>query len=891
MAMMGERSVDYHRATVIERADDFAAQSLDYYGSRGETPLVWGGSGANDLGLGVGRAVTLVEYEALFAPGGATDPASGVRLVGTRRPGMEIIVSAHKSVAELGVMHLGEVMHGLLDAERDATLAYLDEVTRARGGRRGRARTAVATGGLVYAHTRHTTSRAGDPCPHDHVLVANLVQMQDGAGGWKAADTALWRDELHAATMVGRLASARRAVELGWGIEADPGPSGSLRHWRLRGIPDEVLELHSKRSAEIDAHVESRGGWNSQRARGLAARETRKAKRFEPEGRLMARWRRELQEAGWSPSVLRERLDAHRLGETPGPLNDHELAELVDWAMRPDGELARGKVFNRAEVIVAVAPRLFGRPTDDLGRVIEAVLAHPEVLPMLGVAGARVRHYTLASVVAAEQAIAAAVADGATRRSQSPLPQAAVARAVGKAQQRLGHRLSRGQLEAVVGICMAGRAVSVVVGVAGSGKTTALAAVADAYGSCGYRVLGTATSGQAARTLGREAAVADSRTVSSLRWGLDHGRLALDGRSLLILDEAGMTDDRDLLAVLTQARAAGAKVVLVGDDRQLGPVGPGGALGALLRRLGGSAHVLDENLRQADPAERAALEQLRSGEVARAVAWYVAHDRIRPCLDRDEAIAAAVEGWIADTLGGRESVMLAWRKESVRALNQEARQRWAEAGRLAGPELVAAGGRRYAAGDRVVTLAPSGHGRLLTSQRGQVTAVDSKAETAMTHMDDGSLHQLSRDDLSADRICYAYALTIHRSQGLTTDTCHHLADGGGRELAYVAASRARQHTTIHAVADDLDQALEDLTRDWSQDRRPRWAIDTGTPTTRAQLAVNEQTTKQLQSSIDNARQRQRRAIATGPPGQAAAAPGFQSEIDSHATRAERGLGF
>ncbi len=142
---------------------------------------------------------------------------------------------------------------------------------------------------------------------------------------------------------------------------------------------------------------------------------------------------------------------------------------------------------------------------------------------MVGVAGARDRHYTLASVVAVEQAIAAVVADGTTRRSQPPLPEAAVARAVGRAQERLGHRLSRGQLEAVVGICLAGRPVSVVVGVAGSGKTTALAAVADAYGSCGYRVLGTATSGQAARTLGREAALAESRTVASLRWRLDHG--------------------------------------------------------------------------------------------------------------------------------------------------------------------------------------------------------------------------------------------------------------------------------------------------------------------------------------------------------------------------------
>jgi conjugative relaxase-like TrwC/TraI family protein len=871
MALMGQKSVDYHRATVIERADDFAPHSLDYYASRGETPLVWGGSGVEGLGLRVGRPVALDEYQALFAPGGARDPASGVRLVATTRPGMELIVSAQKSVAELGVIHVGDVMHGLLDAERDATLAYLDEVTRARGGRRGRARTPVATGGLVYGHTRHATSRAGDPCPHDHVLVANLVHMGDRVGGWKAADTALWRDQLHAATMVGRLASARRAVEWGFGIEADAGPSGSLRHWRIKGIPDEVLELHAKRSREIDVHVGSKGGWNSPRARSVAARETRKAKRFEPEGRLMARWRRELHDVGWSPSVLRDRLDAHRVSEPPGPLSEPELDDLVAQAIQPDAELAREKVFTRARVIVAVAPRLFGRPTGDLDRVVDRLLAHANVLPMVGVDKARERHYTLASVVAVEQAIAMVVAAGTARRALPGLPPAAVIEAVERAQRRLGRPVTQGQLEAVVGICAEGRSISLILGVAGSGKTTALAAVADAYQACGYRVLGTATSGQAARTLGREAGIGESRTVASLRWRLDHGQLALDRRTVVILDEAGMTDDRDLLAVLTQARAADARVVLVGDDRQLGPVGPGGALAAILKRVGGTAHVLDENIRQADPNEREALEQLRSGEVDRALAWYAANDRIRPSPDRDKAIRSTVDRWMADALAGRDSIMLAWRKESVRALNEQARARWAEAGKLTGPELVAPGGRRYAAGDVVVTLAPSAEGRLVTSQRGQVLAVEPETGTAMLRADDGSLHQLAGDDLRADRLSHAYALTVHRSQGLTTETCHHLADGGGRELAYVAASRARQHTTIHPVADDLDQAVEDLTRDWSADRRPRWAIDTGIPTTHPDTTINEQTTKQLQAAIDIARERQRRANGAEQPARATSA--------------------
>ena len=232
MRMMGANSVAYHEATVMGRADDHAGQALDYYGSRGETPLVWGGGGAARLGLN-GR-VTHEEYAAIYGPGGARHPRSGQRLAATRRPGMELVVSAHKSVAELGVIGRAEDMHRILDAERDATLAYLEGVTCQRGGRRGRLRFKTPTGGLVYAQTRHATSRAGDPCPHDHVLIADVVEMLDGQGGWKAADSILWRDHLHAATVAGRIAAARVAVELGYAIEADRSlrPTGPLEDRR-----------------------------------------------------------------------------------------------------------------------------------------------------------------------------------------------------------------------------------------------------------------------------------------------------------------------------------------------------------------------------------------------------------------------------------------------------------------------------------------------------------------------------------------------------------------------------------------------------------------------------------------------------------------------------------
>jgi conjugative relaxase-like TrwC/TraI family protein len=79
-------------------------------------------------------------------------------------------------VAELGVIGRAEDMHEIVDAEREATLDYLDRLVAERGGRRGRSQTRVATGGLIWATSRHATTRSGDPQVHDHVLIANAVQ-------------------------------------------------------------------------------------------------------------------------------------------------------------------------------------------------------------------------------------------------------------------------------------------------------------------------------------------------------------------------------------------------------------------------------------------------------------------------------------------------------------------------------------------------------------------------------------------------------------------------------------------------------------------------------------------------------------------------------------------
>jgi hypothetical protein len=141
--------------------------------------------------------------------------------------------------------------------------------------------------------------------------------------------------------------------------------------------------------------------------------------------------------------------------------------------------------------------------------------------------------------------------------------------------------------------------------------------------------------------------------------------------------------------------------------------------------------------------------------------------------------------------------------------------------------MEAPGSTRYAVGDRVVTLAPSGDGRWVTSERGSVIAAASDQLTV--RFDDGRTTLLAGEELASDRLDHADAVTVYRMQGATVDRAHVFADGGGRELVNVAMSRARDASHVYVVADDLDQAVEDLIVEWSSDRRQRWILDVDEP--------------------------------------------------------------
>jgi ATP-dependent exoDNAse (exonuclease V) alpha subunit len=292
----------------------------------------------------------------------------------------------------------------------------------------------------------------------------------------------------------------------------------------------------------------------------------------------------------------------------------------------------------------------------------------------------------------------------------------------------------------------------------------------------GYRLLASAPTGIATMSLQGEG-FEEVATCDRLLGDLDRGREQLDARTVLVVDEAGMVGSRKLTRLLEHAQQAQAKVLLVGDDRQLASIDAGGGFRALRLRLGASELV--ENRRQQQAWEREALDPVRSGLVEEAVAAYQAHDRVVAADSKPAATLALLQDWWtawqqAEHDPTQEVVVLAARRAEVDRLNTVCQELLATRGRL-GPDRIQVEDRQLAVGDRVVC----GHNAIgelgvANRSRGTITALDPQAR-AMTIRLDGNddrtvtlpksyLEGRGRDERNR-RVDLAYATTDTEPRG------------------------------------------------------------------------------------------------------------------------------
>jgi len=351
--------------------------------------------------------------------------------------------------------------------------------------------------------------------------------------------------------------------------------------------------------------------------------------------------------------------------------------------------------------------------------------------------------------------------------------------------------------------------ITAVVGFAGAGKSTMLAAAREAWEAQGYQVHGAALSGKAAEGL-EESSGIQSRTLASWSRGwesrgdgrTDRGRL---GRGdVFVIDEAGMVGSRQLAGFINEAEQRGAKIVLVGDHEQLQAIGAGAPFRAIAEQIGHAE--LSDIRRQREGWQREASVSFATHKTAEGLAAYRDHGDIHLAETGDEARAGIVRDYLADLVERPDGtrVAMAHRRVDVRALNQGIRSELQERGSLArgeeGGELTFQtndGKREFAPGDRIVFLENSRDLGVKNGMLGTVEHVEAGKIIAQLDGRDGDSVSISTDSYQA--IDHGYATTIHKNQGATVDRAYVLASGTmDRHLTYVAMTRHRDGVQLYA---------------------------------------------------------------------------------------------
>jgi conjugative relaxase-like TrwC/TraI family protein len=653
-------------------------------------------------------------------------------------------------------------------------------------------------GGVLAVAFEHRLSRSGDPQFHTHVLVQNAAQGPDGR--WTALDS----DRLYAHLMAADhlyLAAERAALTERLGVHWGPVDerSGAAE---VVGLDDRALiERFSKRSEQID-HWLAEQGLSGIKASSAAAVATRQPKdHAESEQSVYQRWARELAEQGVGERQLAEVCSGGRGRPATRAELDAALTELAG----PDGLTGQVSTFTRTDVVDALAKRLpVARSASEA--LAQAEAAADRFLEERAVRIARDRRlgvdrYSTPELLAVERHLV----DGATRRAGE---RCAVVRPE-LVRQVLDRHQTAGEDQAAMvrDLTQGGAGVAVVVGRAGSGKTWALGLAREVLELGGYTVHGCAPTGIATVGLADEG-FADARTVERLLWDLGRGRVELDERTVLVVDEAAMVATRKLAPLLEHAERAGAKVVLVGDDRQFASIQAGGGFRALRLRLGASELTI--NRRQVEAWEQRAIDDVRAGNLEQAIAAYVEHDRIRAFEARDDRDRALVTDWWQAHEAGAQPVIYAHRRALVDQLNQVCQRLRAEAGQL-GSERLAVGDRSFAVGDLVV-LGANAKDRLgvVNGTTATVVALDvrDRTMTVRTLEDDPPRTvRLPRWYLDAQvrpgqsrRVDLAYARTDMRSQGRTERRALLAVDGvEDMQGGYVQLSRSKERTDLYLM--------------------------------------------------------------------------------------------
>ena len=589
----------------------------DYYAEGGLAPSEWFGEAACALGLE--GEVDREQFAALLE--GQVD---GRQLGTTRdsknehRPGWDITLSAPKSVSIMAEVAGDKRLISAHVAAVKVALANVENHMASTRVREGGEVRREATGNLAIATFRHATSRAQDPQLHTHAVVINATQDKDGK--WRSLEPRAFYQLQKEIGAIYRQELAHGVAELGYRIE--PGKDSIFE---IAGVPDKVIEALSQRTTAIDARLAERGTSREEASaaeKQIAALDTREAKTHADIRELRADWRATADASGFDAGA-RDRLVAGAMEqareiETASP----ELLARQAVAFAAAKLSERQSVMSASTLAREAGDFAFGKAGHgQISAAIAVAEQRGELVPrtFLDRRGAEFAGFTTPHAIEAERTMLRLEAAGRGRAEPlaSPLTAARTVERAARQSARSGYAWTDDQKRATTDLLTSRDRIAAVQGYAGTAKTTTvLATYAREAERHGHTVTALAPTASAATVLGEALGLRGDTVARHLL--TPEGRMA--GKDAVwIVDEASMLSAQDMAKLMASADRAGARLVLVGDVKQLGSVGAGAAF-AQLQAAGMTTTRLAEVVRQTNAETREAVMASIEGHAGKALA-------------------------------------------------------------------------------------------------------------------------------------------------------------------------------------------------------------------------------------------------------------------------------
>jgi conjugative relaxase-like TrwC/TraI family protein len=576
----------------------------------------------------------------------------------THRAGWDATFSAPKSVSLTALVGGDDRVR---EAHRASVAVALDETERFVQARLGGNQPAETTGKWIAAAFEHDSARPVEgyaaPQLHTHVVLFNVTELSTGE------TRALQPRELYRsqsfATAVYRSELASRLRVLGYPIER--GANGQPE---IHGYTPAYLEASSPRSQQIKAHLAevNRSGAG---AAQIAAHRTREAK-VDLSHDEMQRQHRELAHAfGDQPTVVVQaaRAPAHHIERHESTIT---LREAVTFAKARNFE--REAVVDERILVRDALRRSMGElGVDAIHKEFDRRVATSEFLAVAPALGSPSRTFTTRETVALERGTIELMRAG--RHTELALVGGVTRHEIEQAHRHL----SDPQRAAVDKILASHDRVIALEGVAGAGKTTALAAVRDAAIREGYRVEGLAPTSRAAHQLA-DAGI-PSRTLQ--RHLVQPDEAAVRGPQLYVVDESSLASTKQMHEFLHRLRTDD-RVLFVGDTRQHQAVEAGRPYHQL-QEAGVETVRLNDIVRQQDPALKQVVEHLSRGEILAAIQQLDRQGRVHEVIARDDRLTAIADAYIRHADG---TLVVAPDHHSRREINQRIHARLLDAGHI-----------------------------------------------------------------------------------------------------------------------------------------------------------------------------------------------------------------